>query len=85
LTNIGNWGSSYTPVIPENLNTYTSSVNTYGGDSTLFQYFNTGVVAFQKDSPYLNPLFYINKNTNQLNLGTCVANKGSLYVGGESL
>jgi hypothetical protein len=80
LTNIG-----YTQTIPESLNTYSPSVNTYGGDSVLFQYMDTGVVVFQKDSPYLNPLFYISKNTNQLNLGTCSGNKGTVYVGGESL
>jgi hypothetical protein len=28
---------SYTPVIPDSLNTYSPSVNAYGGDSILFQ------------------------------------------------
>jgi hypothetical protein len=85
LTNLGNGGRSYTPAIPDTLNTCSPSVNTYGGDSTLFQYYDTGVVVFQKDSPNLNPLFIVDKPTNQIHIVTNGANKGTINVGGERL
>jgi hypothetical protein len=45
LTNIGNGGSSYTPVIPEDLNRFTSFYPTSFSNNSIFNYFrgdNTG-------------------------------------------
>jgi hypothetical protein len=49
LTNFGNGGNSYTPAIPEDLNTYNVQRWLFNdGDNVLFQYYDSDVAVRTK-------------------------------------
>jgi hypothetical protein len=88
LTNLGNGGHSYTPAIPEDLNTYNVERRIFNdGDNVLFQYYDTCVAVPTKQLGSSNPntpcLFEINKNDNTLQVRTTSFKKGNVYIGGE--
>jgi hypothetical protein len=90
LTNIGNGGSSYTPAIPENLNTF--SLNEPGStpDNSLFNYYRNadnsklGVLVKAKDNS--NKLFVIERKKNNVQIGSIYYGwSGNIHIGGEQL
>jgi hypothetical protein len=87
LTNLG---SSYTPALPNTLNTYDTDRRIINdGDNVLFQYYDTGVAVhmkqYESNYPYTPCLFEINKNSNSIWIGTTTLNKGYVRIGGEYL
>jgi hypothetical protein len=88
LTGLEN--ESYTPIVPDTLNTYSNSshVSENLGNDVLFQYYDTSVNIYtkQEDSDQYTPLlFEINKNDNSIQIGTTSDNIGNVSIGGESV
>jgi hypothetical protein len=73
----------YMTTISNTLNTYsTNTITTSKRNSTLFQYFKTGVVVYNNSSPSnLDFLFQINKNDEKVELGICEKNIGKVHHG----
>jgi hypothetical protein len=79
-------GNSYTPVIPDTLNSYTNQrVYNSLGNNMSFQYFDTGVAAYTKQENYARALFEINKSNNYIQIGTLSSNIGNVFIGGKYL
>jgi hypothetical protein len=89
-TDLTNIGSSYTPAIPEDLNTFTLNRQTSGTDNSLFNYYkNTdnsqiGVLVGTNDNSDI--IFQIAKDIDYVRIGTlCYKWSGSVNIGGGEL
>jgi hypothetical protein len=77
LTNIGNGGSSYTPIILEDLNEFTSIYPSSFSNDSFFNYFRggnpgnapLGVLVTINNYEYNQPLFQILKTINHIRIG----------------